>query len=73
MRVFPSGSCVITITFPYWFVQEGRKSMFNAASIDYGLNSESDPCLAAGSYLCTVASNISDGILMAYLLLLFSL
>jgi len=68
MRVFPSGSRVITITFPYWFVQEGRKSIFDAASIDYGLNSESDPCLAAGSYLCKFASNISDGNLMANIL-----
>jgi hypothetical protein len=42
--------------------------MFNAPSIDYGLNSESDPCLAASSYRCKFASNISDGILMAYLL-----
>jgi hypothetical protein len=68
MRVFPSGSSVITIIFPYWFFQEGRKSMFDAASVDYGLNSESDPCLAAGSYLGKFASNISDGILMANLL-----
>jgi len=62
MRVFPSGSFVITINFPYWFVQEGRKSMFNAALIDYGLNSEFDPCLAAGSYLCKFVSNNSDGL-----------
>ncbi len=45
--------------------------MFDAASVDYGLNSESDPCLAAGSYLGKFASNISDGILMANLLWLF--
>ncbi len=31
------------------FFKKAENQCFNAASVDYGLNSESDPCLDAGS------------------------